>query len=116
MARYLVNLRDLELALRGLGVPVHSTAVDDADRTVEMDLEPVDPPSYAADSSAVRRKAEPYALARSEPLRAPLEELVGRGLSNRQIAMELNDRCLFGPQGGLWHSSSIKRLRRRLGV
>jgi hypothetical protein len=57
-----------------------------------------------------------YTEVRAEPFRPILQTLVTRGLSNRAIAAELNDRGDFGPQGGLWHSSSIKRLRARLGV
>ena len=100
MARYRVMPLDLVPALRALGLdPVVGPEAYDS---LELDLEPVEAPSYAD--------------TRAEPLRAPLEALVARGLSNRAIAAELNDRGDFGPNGGLWHSSSIKRLRARLGV
>lgn len=100
MARYRVMPADLAPVLEALGLePVLGVK---AYELLEIEMEPVTAPSYAA--------------VRSEPLRAPLEDLVRQGLSNRAIAAELNDRGDFGPSGGLWHSSSIKRLRARLGV
>lgn len=72
---------------------------------VDLELSPAADPGAAS-----------YAIARSEPLRPVLQDLAGQGLSNRAIAHELNDRMLLGPSGGLWQSTSIRRLRARLGV
>lgn len=99
MARYRLRLADLADALEEMGLALPHPPGPSA--TVILEL--VD-------------AAPTYADVRAEPLRAPLVEMVERGLSNRAIAAELNDRGEFGPNGGLWHSSSIKRLRARLGV
>jgi DNA invertase Pin-like site-specific DNA recombinase len=59
-----------------------------------------------------RRRDE--ALDRAEALRPQLLELAGQ--SARAIAAELNKRGVETPAGGVWHSVTVLRVQRRLGL
>jgi DNA invertase Pin-like site-specific DNA recombinase len=54
------------------------------------------------------------ALERAEQLRPILAELAG--LSGRRIAEILNDRAVPTPAGGAWHSVTVIRVMKRLGL
>jgi DNA invertase Pin-like site-specific DNA recombinase len=54
------------------------------------------------------------ALAFAETLRPVLVALAGQ--SSREIAAILNDRNVPTPAGGAWHSVTVLRVQRRLGV
>lgn len=45
-----------------------------------------------------------------------LEAMVAAGVSNKAAAKRLNEHGLTGPKGGLWTTTSIRRVRARLGI
>ena len=56
------------------------------------------------------------AQARAADLQPMLSELLGRGLSYRQIAEELNQRAVATPRGGSWGPSQVYRLVQLVAV
>src|SRR3984957_8000340 len=54
------------------------------------------------------------ALARAEQLRPIFTELAG--MSHRKMAVELNERKISTPAGGSWHSVTVIRVQKRLGL
>jgi DNA invertase Pin-like site-specific DNA recombinase len=59
-------------------------------------------------------KKRDEALERAESLRAIFAELAG--MSARAIAAELNKRQIPTPAGGSWHSVTVIRVQKRLGL
>lgn len=59
-------------------------------------------------------KKRDEALDRAEQLRPVLVELAGK--SARGIAMTLNERSIPTPAGGAWHSVTVIRVQKRLGL
>ena len=59
-------------------------------------------------------KKRDEALDRAEQLRPVLTELAG--MSARAIAVALNDRKISTPAGGSWHSVTVIRVQKRLGM
>jgi DNA invertase Pin-like site-specific DNA recombinase len=59
-------------------------------------------------------KKRDEALDRAEQLRPVFTELAG--MSARRIAEVLNSRAVPTPSGGLWHSVTVLRVQRRLGM
>jgi DNA invertase Pin-like site-specific DNA recombinase len=63
-------------------------------------------------AGGIRKRDE--ALDRAEQLRPVFTELAG--MSGRAIAVVLNDRKIPTPAGGVWHSVTVLRVQRRLGL
>jgi DNA invertase Pin-like site-specific DNA recombinase len=59
-------------------------------------------------------KKRDEALERAESLRAIFTELAG--MSARAIAVALNERKIPTPAGGAWHSVTVIRVQKRLGM
>jgi DNA invertase Pin-like site-specific DNA recombinase len=59
-------------------------------------------------------KKRDEALERAESLRAIFTELAG--MSARAIALALNERKIPTPAGGAWHSVTVIRVQKRLGM
>jgi DNA invertase Pin-like site-specific DNA recombinase len=59
-------------------------------------------------------KKRDEALDRAEGLRTVMTELAG--MSARSIAAELNKRQISTPAGGSWHSVTVIRVQKRLGL
>jgi hypothetical protein len=59
-------------------------------------------------------KKRDEALERAEQLRPVFAELAGK--SSRAIAEILNDRKIPTPAGGAWHSVTVIRVQKRLGL
>jgi DNA invertase Pin-like site-specific DNA recombinase len=59
-------------------------------------------------------KKRDEALDRAEQLRPVFAELAG--MSTRAIAAELNERKIPTPAGGSWHSVTVIRVQKRLGL
>jgi hypothetical protein len=59
-------------------------------------------------------KKRDKALDRAEGLRSVFTELAG--MSARAIAAELNKRKIPTPAGGSWHSVTVIRVQKRLGL
>jgi DNA invertase Pin-like site-specific DNA recombinase len=59
-------------------------------------------------------KTRDEALDRAEGLRTVMTELAG--MSARSIAAELNKRQISTPAGGSWHSVTVIRVQKRLGL
>jgi len=54
------------------------------------------------------------AQAHAERLRSMLKGLQERGLSQREIAAELNKLSVPAPRGGVWHLVTVQRVLDRL--
>jgi DNA invertase Pin-like site-specific DNA recombinase len=67
---------------------------------------------YGADHLAPANKAA--ATDRAKQLRPLLGELIGAGLSAREIAAQLAARGIATPRGGRWHPQSVTRLLDRI--
>jgi DNA invertase Pin-like site-specific DNA recombinase len=63
-------------------------------------------------AGGIKRRDE--ALHRAEQLRPVFVELAG--LSTRAVAAVLNERKIPTPAGGLWHSVTVIRVQKRLGL
>jgi DNA invertase Pin-like site-specific DNA recombinase len=63
-------------------------------------------------AGGIRKRDE--ALDRAEQLRPILTEFAG--MSARAIAAALNDRGVATPSGGAWHSVTVIRVQKRLGL
>jgi len=63
-------------------------------------------------AGGIKRRDE--ALDRAEQLRPVFVELAG--LSTRAVAAVLNERKIPTPAGGLWHSVTVVRVQKRLGL
>ena len=63
-------------------------------------------------AGGIKRRDE--ALDRAEQLRPVFVELAG--LSTRAVAALLNERKIPTPAGGLWHSVTVIRVQKRLGL
>jgi DNA invertase Pin-like site-specific DNA recombinase len=61
-----------------------------------------------------KRQAE--ADTHAEKLRKVLKDMVGRGLSQRAIADELNTLGIKTPRGGEWHLQTVQRVMARLAA
>ena len=63
-------------------------------------------------AGGIRKRDE--ALGRAEQLRPIFAELAG--MSARGIAAVLNERKIPTPAGGAWHSVTVLRVQKRLGM
>jgi len=62
----------------------------------------------------VNDQTHAYASAHAESLRNVLMGLQARGLTQRQIAAELNELGVPAPRGGAWHLPTVQRVLARL--
>ena len=97
-----VKLTELARALDALGLGPFLAPPADLEAVIELEASPAQP--------------QPHLAVRDSHLRPRLEEMASKGLSNRAMAQAFNEELVLGAHGGQWHSSSIKRLRARLGV